>query len=63
MTQGRAFGVIVVAFVQDPRKETVGMRDLFTQTIALRLASAAETRMVLGDDMASDAPLVSQLPA
>ncbi|PFG44566.1 S-DNA-T family DNA segregation ATPase FtsK/SpoIIIE [Isoptericola jiangsuensis] len=56
LTQGRAFGVMVVAFVQDPRKETVGMRDLFTQTIALRLASAAETRMVLGDGTAALAP-------
>jgi len=56
LTQGRAFGVVVVAFVQDPRKETVGMRDLFTQTIALRLASAAETRMVLGEGMAAVAP-------
>jgi len=56
LTQGRAFGVMVVAFVQDPRKETVGMRDLFTQTIALRLASGAETRMVLGDGMAVLAP-------
>jgi len=56
LTQGRAFGVMVVAFVQDPRKETVGMRDLFTQTIALRLASSTETRMVLGDGMAAVAP-------
>ncbi|MGF0118277.1 FtsK/SpoIIIE domain-containing protein [Promicromonospora sp. Marseille-Q5078] len=56
LTQGRAFGVMVVAFVQDPRKETVGMRDLFTQAIALRLASASETRMVLGEGMASAAP-------
>nr|WP_242496496.1 FtsK/SpoIIIE domain-containing protein [Xylanimonas protaetiae] len=56
LTQGRAFGVMVVAFVQDPRKETVGMRDLFTQTVALRLASGAETRMVLGDGMAALAP-------
>jgi DNA segregation ATPase FtsK/SpoIIIE, S-DNA-T family len=56
LTQGRAFGVMVVAFVQDPRKETVGMRDLFTQTIALRLASGAETRMVLGDGMTDLAP-------
>jgi S-DNA-T family DNA segregation ATPase FtsK/SpoIIIE len=56
LTQGRAFGVVVVAFVQDPRKETVGMRDLFTQTIALRLASVAETRMVLGEGMAAVAP-------
>lgn len=56
LTQGRAFGVSVVAFVQDPKKDTVAMRDLFTQTLALRLASATETRMVLGDGMAPLAP-------
>lgn len=56
LTQGRALGVIVVAFVQDPRKETVGMRELFTQTIALRLASTSETRMVLGDGYGDLAP-------
>ncbi|MBO9553212.1 FtsK/SpoIIIE domain-containing protein [Cellulomonas sp.] len=56
LTQGRALGVMVVAFVQDPRKETVGMRELFTQTIALRLASSAETRMVLGDGYGDLAP-------
>lgn len=63
LTQGRAFGVMVVAFVQDPRKETVGMRDLFTQTIALRLASASETSMVLGDGMAAIAPAHRISPA
>jgi S-DNA-T family DNA segregation ATPase FtsK/SpoIIIE len=56
LTQGRALGVMVVAFVQDPRKETVGMRELFTQTIALRLASTSETRMVLGDGYGDLAP-------
>ncbi|MFE7407159.1 FtsK/SpoIIIE domain-containing protein [Isoptericola sp. NPDC057559] len=56
LTQGRALGVMVVAFVQDPRKETVGMRELFTQTIALRLASTSETRMVLGDGYGELAP-------
>lgn len=56
LTQGRALGVMVVAFVQDPRKETVGMRELFTQTIALRLASTSETRMVLGDGYGNLAP-------
>ena len=49
-------GVVVLALVQDPRKETVGQRGLFTQTIALRLRSAEETRMVLGDGMAAAAP-------
>lgn len=56
LTQGRALGVVVVACVQDPRKEVVGMRGLFTQTIALRLRSVDETRMVLGDGMAGLAP-------
>lgn len=65
LTQGRALGVVVVACVQDPRKEVVGMRGLFTQTIALRLRSADETRMVLGDGMAVIAPahrISSQVP-
>jgi len=46
----------VVAFVQDPRKEVVNMRGLFTQTIALRLRSSDETTMVLGDGMHRVAP-------
>lgn len=56
LTQGRAMGVVVVAFVQDPKKETVPARGLFTQTIALRLASADEVRMVLGQGMSDEAP-------
>jgi DNA segregation ATPase FtsK/SpoIIIE, S-DNA-T family len=56
LTQGRAFGVLVVACVQDPRKETIGMRGLFTQTVALRLRSAEEVRMVLGEGMHAVAP-------
>lgn len=56
LTQGRALGVVVVALVQDPRKDTVSMRGLFTQTVALRLRSVEETRMVLGDGMATLAP-------
>lgn len=56
LTQGRALGVVVVAAVQDPRKETVGMRPQFTQFLALRVSNAAETRMVLGDDTSRIAP-------
>ena len=56
LTQGRAMGVVVVAFVQDPKKETVPARGLFTQMIALRLASADEVRMVLGQGMSDEAP-------
>ncbi|WP_169797330.1 FtsK/SpoIIIE domain-containing protein [Janibacter limosus] len=62
LTQGRAMGVVVVAFVQDPKKETVPARGLFTQTIALRLASADEVRMVLGQGMSDEAP-AHRIPA
>lgn len=56
LTKGRAVGVVAVAFVQDPRKEVINSRGLFTQTVALRLRSAEEVSMVLGDGMATFAP-------
>lgn len=56
LTKGRALGIVVAAFLQDPRKEILPMRGLFTQTIALRLRSREEVTMVLGDGMADKAP-------
>lgn len=56
LTQGRAMGVIVIACGQDPRKETMSLRGLFTMVVALRLRSASETAMVLGDGLATVAP-------
>jgi len=55
LTKGRALGIVVVAFLQDPRKEVLPMRGLFTQTIALRLRSRDEVAMVLGDGIADAA--------
>ena len=56
LTKGRGLGIVVVAFMQDPRKEILPMRGLFTQTIALRLRSRDEVAMVLGDGLADVAP-------
>ncbi|GAA2812728.1 FtsK/SpoIIIE domain-containing protein [Mycolicibacterium pallens] len=56
LTKGRALGIVVAAFLQDPRKEILPMRGLFTQTIALRLRSREEVTMVLGDGIADKAP-------
>jgi S-DNA-T family DNA segregation ATPase FtsK/SpoIIIE len=56
LTKGRALGIVVAAFLQDPRKEVLPMRGLFTQTIALRLRSRDEVAMVLGDGMGDAAP-------
>lgn len=48
-SQGRAVGFVVFACLQDPRKETLPARGLFTQTVGLRLRDRMETAMVLGD--------------
>jgi DNA segregation ATPase FtsK/SpoIIIE, S-DNA-T family len=56
LTQGRAPGVSVWAWVQDPRKDTVPMRNLFPQMVGLRLKDAFETEMVLGEAATRTAP-------
>ena len=48
LTQGRAVGVCVVGAVQDPRKDIVPMRALFTTRIALRLDEPGLVDLVLG---------------
>ncbi|GGU29191.1 FtsK/SpoIIIE domain-containing protein [Lentzea flava] len=48
-SQGRAPGYAVVGLVQDPRKEVVAFRHLFTTRVALRLDEPVQVDMVLGD--------------
>ncbi|AMU28786.1 DNA segregation ATPase FtsK [Mycobacteroides abscessus] len=48
LSQGRAVGISVVAAVQDPAKDTLPVRQLFTVRIGLRLTEATQTAMVLG---------------
>lgn len=48
-SQGRAPGFTVFACLQDPRKEVIPSRGLFTQMVGLRLKDMTETAMVLGD--------------
>ncbi|MEU6153705.1 FtsK/SpoIIIE domain-containing protein [Actinosynnema sp. NPDC047251] len=48
-SQGRAPGYVVVGLVQDPRKEVVSFRHLFTTRVALRLDEPGQVDMVLGD--------------
>lgn len=49
LSQGRAPAVSVIAATQDPRKEVVQMRDLFTHRVALRTSEAETADLVLGD--------------
>jgi DNA segregation ATPase FtsK/SpoIIIE, S-DNA-T family len=48
LSQGRAVGVLVVAALQDPRKDVLPFRDLFPTRIALRLTEDVQVDMVLG---------------
>jgi S-DNA-T family DNA segregation ATPase FtsK/SpoIIIE len=46
--QGRAVGVSVIAAVQDPSKDVLPIRQLFSTRIAMRMTEATQTTMVLG---------------
>lgn len=48
LSQGRAVGITIIGAVQDPRKDTIPMRALFTTRIALRVTEDEEVRMSLG---------------
>jgi S-DNA-T family DNA segregation ATPase FtsK/SpoIIIE len=48
-SQGRAPGVCVVGLLQDPRKEIISFRHLFSTRVAMRLDEPTQVDMVLGD--------------
>lgn len=50
LRRGRALGITVVAFTQDPRVESIPLRSRFSQRIALRLNTEDEAVMLLGKD-------------
>jgi S-DNA-T family DNA segregation ATPase FtsK/SpoIIIE len=63
LSQGRAVGYQVVACLQDPRKDVIPMRGLFTQTLGLRLRDWAETDMILGPAARQAGAACEQIPA
>ncbi|HEV7976366.1 MAG TPA: FtsK/SpoIIIE domain-containing protein [Amycolatopsis sp.] len=48
-TQGRALGITVRGYVQEPTKETVPVRELFSRRICVRVTSRTQVGMALGD--------------
>jgi len=61
-TQGRAPGVVLVAALQDPRKEVLGLRNLFPTKVAMRLDEKAQVDMVLGEGARESGALCHQIP-
>jgi DNA segregation ATPase FtsK/SpoIIIE, S-DNA-T family len=62
-TQGRATGHRMWGLVQEPTKDTVPIRDLFTCRICLRVTSAAHVDMVLGEDARARGALADEIAA
>jgi S-DNA-T family DNA segregation ATPase FtsK/SpoIIIE len=61
-SQGRAPGFVVFACLQDPRKEVIPARGLFTQMIGLRLRDQTEAAMVLGDGAVATGAACHRIP-
>jgi S-DNA-T family DNA segregation ATPase FtsK/SpoIIIE len=62
LSQGRAVGVSVVGAIQDPRKETLPSRELFTIRIALRMTEEAQVLLVLGADARNRGARADKIP-
>ncbi len=62
LSQGAGVGVLVVAALQDPRKEVLPFRDLFPTRIALGLTEESQVDMVLGDGARDRGALADQMP-
>ena len=50
MRLSRAVGVVVISATQDPRQQSMPLRPRFPQRIALRLNTASESEMALGEE-------------
>jgi len=61
-SQGRSSGHHMVGFVQEPTKDTVPVRDLFTVRVCLRLTAAGQVDGVLGEDARLRGALADEIP-
>lgn len=61
-SQGRATGHAMTAMVQEPTKDTVPIRELFTIRICLRVTAAAHVDMVLGENARLRGAIADEIP-
>ncbi|WP_020495660.1 hypothetical protein [Sciscionella marina] len=62
MTQGRAPGYWVWAFLQEPTKDILPMRDLFNLRVCLSVESASYVDMALGEEARVRGALADEIP-
>ncbi|PRY62560.1 FtsK/SpoIIIE domain-containing protein [Glycomyces artemisiae] len=61
-SQGLATGHAMWGFVQEPTKDVVSCRELFTLRVCLRTTSAAHADMALGDEMRRRGAIADEIP-
>jgi S-DNA-T family DNA segregation ATPase FtsK/SpoIIIE len=61
-SQGRATGHSMIGLVQEPTKDTVPVRDLFTLRFCLRLTVAGQVDGVLGEGSRLRGALADEIP-
>jgi DNA segregation ATPase FtsK/SpoIIIE, S-DNA-T family len=62
LSQGRAVGVSVIAAVQDPSKDVLPIRQLFSIRVGLRMTESTQTTMVLGAAAREAGAVCDQIP-
>ena len=62
LSQGRAVGVSVIAAVQDPSKDVLPIRQLFSIRIGMRMTETSQTTMVLGTAARDAGAVCDQIP-
>lgn len=62
MTQGRSTGHTVWAFLQEPLKDILEVRDLFTTRICLAVSAASHVDAALGADMRERGAFADEIP-
>ncbi|WP_420118587.1 cell division protein FtsK [Micromonospora sp.] len=62
LSQARALGGSVVGALQEPTKDVIPQRDLFSLRVCLRTTSAGHVDMVLGEDMRRRGALADEIP-
>jgi S-DNA-T family DNA segregation ATPase FtsK/SpoIIIE len=62
LSQGRAVGVSVIAAVQDPSKDVLAIRQLFSVRVGLRMTESSQTTMVLGAAAREAGAVCDQIP-
>ncbi|MGD9531823.1 MAG: FtsK/SpoIIIE domain-containing protein, partial [Pseudonocardia sp.] len=63
LTQGRAAGICVWGYIQEPSKDVLDVRELFTTRMCLGVTAASHVDMVLGEGARERGALADEIPA